>query len=184
MTLHVYYNDCKFIKVCLRCPIYIDTESCPPCGPYEHCESYTGYECVCDDGFTGNAGNCNGTCNCYTTVMMTAPLGMLNKFVILILIVSGQLWWHCMYRVRSCFLVSPHLLFIYIYSVAPSNSIVDIDECELYTLCQSPTGSICYNTIGSYECICPPDYTLSDDSNECISSKITIFRTHSIMIEH
>ena len=43
-------------------PVFISSidETCPPCGQYEHCDSYTDYECVCENGFTGSPGNCSG----------------------------------------------------------------------------------------------------------------------------
>ena len=55
------------------------------------------------------------------------------------------------------------------YHNTPYDPYTDIDECnDCYKECTSIEGSMCYNTIGSYECVCPPDYTLCYESSKCI----------------
>ena len=49
---------------------------------------------------------------------------------------------------------------IYVYPMLFKNfhsNDADIDECEIND-CTYLSGSICNNTVGSYECVCPPGY--------------------------
>ena len=48
----------------------------------------------------------------------------------------------------------------------------DVDECAL-GLSQCENGGTCLNTIGGYECVCPPGYTgpyCAADINECLDN--------------
>ena len=59
----------------------------------------------------------------------------------------------------------------------------DINECadECNNYCNYPNGSVCYNTIGSFECVCPTGYT-ECNGYRCIC-KLSIIRTLLSMIQ-
>ena len=44
---------------------------------------------------------------------------------------------------------------------------VDIDECEDNYTCSYMEGTVCYNTPGNYDCLCPDGYIQCNDNNEC-----------------
>ncbi|MDN0705639.1 calcium-binding EGF-like domain-containing protein [Escherichia coli] len=43
--------------------------------------------------------------------------------------------------------------------------ITDVNECETPGICGPGT---CYNTVGNYTCICPPDYMQVNGGNNCM----------------
>ena len=43
----------------------------------------------------------------------------------------------------------------------------DIDECQDNYTCSYMEGTVCYNTIGSYDCRCPLGYTYCYENNQC-----------------
>ena len=47
----------------------------------------------------------------------------------------------------------------------------DINECSNNSIKCYPEGTICNNTIGGYECVCPDGYILCHESYKCISKK-------------
>lgn len=53
--------------------------------------------------------------------------------------------------------VAPHSL--------PVCSLLDVNECETPGICGPGT---CYNTVGNYTCICPPDYMQVNGGNNCM----------------
>lgn len=47
----------------------------------------------------------------------------------------------------------------------PVCSLLDVNECETPGICGPGT---CYNTVGNYTCICPPDYMQVNGGNNCM----------------
>uniref|UniRef100_A0A3B1JMS0 Fibrillin 1 n=1 Tax=Astyanax mexicanus TaxID=7994 RepID=A0A3B1JMS0_ASTMX len=58
-----------------------------------------------------------------------------------------------------------YIFFIFLYSYA---SFSDINECQEPGICGPGQ---CYNTIGNYTCICPPDYMQVNGGNNCMDMR-------------
>ena len=80
---------------------------------------------------------------------------------------------------HSCMYATERSIIIGLFSASFHDT--DINECELYDYnryCEHYyyyyyyhygfTPKICNNTVGSFECVCPPGYILCDESYECI----------------
>ena len=50
----------------------------------------------------------------------------------------------------------------------------DVNECETPGICGPGT---CYNTVGNYTCICPPDYMQVNGGNNCMGKSKLCFIT-------
>lgn len=49
----------------------------------------------------------------------------------------------------------------------------DIDECTTHIgICGPGT---CYNTLGNYTCVCPPEYMQVNGGNNCMGERKTLF---------
>ena len=53
--------------------------------------------------------------------------------------------------------------------------IIDVNECETPGICGPGT---CYNTVGNYTCICPPDYMQVNGGNNCMGKSQLFFIKH------
>ena len=60
--------------------------------------------------------------------------------------------------------------FLWMSKNATFTMYIDIDECELYDYCDygEETGRVCVNTVGSYECTCPPGYFFCNTLYQCV----------------
>lgn len=53
--------------------------------------------------------------------------------------------------------------------------ITDVNECETPGICGPGT---CYNTVGNYTCICPPDYMQVNGGNNCMGKSRLLLIMH------
>lgn len=58
----------------------------------------------------------------------------------------------------------------------PFCSLPDVNECETPGICGPGT---CYNTVGNYTCICPPDYMQVNGGNNCMGMYWGFFKALS-----
>ena len=57
----------------------------------------------------------------------------------------------------------------------------DIDECNDNYTCSYMEGTVCYNTYGSYDCLCLPGYTQCYENSQCTCE---LFRYHAAICIH
>lgn len=63
------------------------------------------------------------------------------------------------------------ILFVCVFS--------DVDECERPGICGPGQ---CYNTIGNYTCICPPEYMQINGGNNCMGQSTHNTTQHNSML--
>lgn len=152
---------------------------CPVCGNNSYCSCYTGYECRCNYGYTGTG--INGTCEDINECEDSNRCDYLRGSTC----VNYDGGYECVcepgytpcYASNECILdlnqecpecyngycsCSTNFECVCNYGFTGNGGFCeDVDECadECNSLCDYPRGSICNNTIGGYECVCPPGYT-------------------------
>lgn len=70
---------------------------------------------------------------------------------------------------------TPHQACLYLYPVSTLTSrllcLADIDECSAHIgICGPGT---CYNTLGNYTCVCPPEYMQVNGGNNCMGMALS-----------
>ena len=53
----------------------------------------------------------------------------------------------------------------------PNWFVSDVDECKAKTHCH---GGDCKNTVGSFNCYCPPGFDLSSDGKQCLGNSLPV----------
>lgn len=54
-------------------------------------------------------------------------------------------------------------------------SLLDVNECDTPGICGPGT---CYNTVGNYTCICPPDYMQVNGGNNCMGMVVCFLKLY------
>ena len=119
---------------------------------FGRCENSFGqFRCICNTGYQldSTGGNCTGE--------EFFLLELLNLFLL------------SMYHSFN-FLNFGQFVF---FSEQHDVSNLDIDECENPQICQYGT---CVNTMGSFVCECPPEYSLAQNGAGCVGKFFPLFK--------
>lgn len=77
------------------------------------------------------------------------------------------------------FIVSVNLL-LFSFKLILMLVFPDIDECVAHPGVCGP--GTCYNTLGNYTCICPPEYMQVNGGHNCMGMLAFIFLPHTVMM--